>query len=465
MEAGEAAGREVEEGLRSKSLGLPTLVSQSIANVSPTFTPALNVAVVAAIAGPASWFVYLVAMLAMLCVAANVAVLARRHVQAGSYFVYIGRNLGNATGVLAGWILIGTYICTAATVIIGGAIFMSDMLIAFGLTHIIPPAWLIEVAFCVALGWSAVRNVEFSARIGLVLEGVSILIITAIVSAAVLYSGRIVDPVQFDRTNFATEPVMAALVFAVFSFVGFESAATMAKEAIDPKRNIPRALFLSVVMCGIFFVLMSYGIRLVVGDGASEDGNPFTLMTVKAELQWTAGLVYFGALISAFACALASVNAASRLMFSMSRYGVIRASLGKVHPTYKTPYAAVILITIISSAIALITLPAGLIQGYTWTATVTAFGFLSIYAMVCIAAPIESWKRRELGVAGVVIAALGLGLIVFVVVGTLYPVPEYPMNLLPLIFMGYVGAGLAWCLVLRRNAPDVLRDLRKDMES
>jgi amino acid transporter len=210
---------------------------------------------------------------------------------------------------------------------------------------------------------------------------------------------------------------------------------------------------------------MSYGIRLVVGDGASEDGNPFTLMTVKAELQWTAGLVYFGALISAFACALASVNAASRLMFSMSRYGVIRASLGKVHPTYKTPYAAVILITIIASAIALITLPAGLIQGYTWTATVTAFGFLSIYAMVCIAAPIESWKRRELGVAGVVMAALGLGLIVFVVVGTLYPVPEYPMNLLPLIFMGYVGAGLAWCLVLRRNAPDVLRDLRKDMES
>lgn len=450
--------------LRKGSLGLGAIISQSVANISPTFTPALNIAVVASIAGAGSWITYLLATAAMLLVAYNIAVLARRHLLAGSYFVYIGRNLGSTLGVLAGWTMIGTYIWTAATVVLGGAIFLSDLLGAVALGWLMPPPWLFILIFCGALAWSAVRDIHMSARIGLILEGTSILIVLAIVAAAVIGTGRLADPVQLDLADISPGPILTALVFATFSFVGFESAATMAKETRDAERNIPRALLLSVVLCGLFFVSMAYGIRLVVGEETGADGNLFTLMTRKAGLAWTAGLVYFGALISAFACALASVNAASRLIFSMGRYGLLHAAAGRIHVRHNTPHVAALTATAAAGVISLATLPAGLFDAYTWVATITAFGFLSIYGLICVAAPVESFRARQLGAVGVIAGCFGIALVLVIFATTLSSTSSYPLNLIPLLFIVYVAIGLAWCLRLRKRWPERMASLQHDLE-
>ena len=110
--------------LRKDSLSFIETLGQSVANVSPTLTPALAVAVVAGMAGTASWLVYVAATVALLIVGVNVGKLAQRIPAAGSFFVYVSRSLGPAYGLLAGWSLLAAYLFTAMALTVATSIFI-----------------------------------------------------------------------------------------------------------------------------------------------------------------------------------------------------------------------------------------------------------------------------------------------------------------------------------------------------
>ena len=80
--------------LRADRLSFLEAIGQSVANVSPTLTPAVAVAVVAATAGTASWLVYVLATVALVVVGYNIGKLASKISAAGSFFIYISRGLG-----------------------------------------------------------------------------------------------------------------------------------------------------------------------------------------------------------------------------------------------------------------------------------------------------------------------------------------------------------------------------------
>ena len=119
--------------LRSGALNLMETVGQSLAAIAPTLTPALNISVVAGLAGLGCWLSYFIGTLGVVVVAACVGVLASRHPEAGSYFVYIGRSFGPFAGALAGWSMISAYMFTAVAVALSFAIFLDDFLAAFGI--------------------------------------------------------------------------------------------------------------------------------------------------------------------------------------------------------------------------------------------------------------------------------------------------------------------------------------------
>ena len=217
--------------LRGESLSFAETLGQSIANIGPTLTPAINISVVVALAGIGAWLAYLIATLGMLFVAANIGVLARRHLLAGSYFVYIGRALGPLAGMLAGWSMSGAYLFTAIAVSISAHIFLCDMLLTLGLARLTPPYALFEIVFVILIWACAYRDLSFSARIGLVLEAISLAIIILIAVVVIAKHGGVSDSAQLQLHNVSVGGVMSALTFAVFSFVGFESCATLAQEA------------------------------------------------------------------------------------------------------------------------------------------------------------------------------------------------------------------------------------------
>jgi amino acid transporter len=463
----DASDISVAPGLRGGSLGFVETIGQSIANVAPTLTPALNITVVASIAGAGSWLAYLIASIGMMFVAGNIGVLARRHPMAGAYFIYIGRTLGNLAGHVAGWSMIAAYAGCMLACVFGGRVFVADLLKGMGLAALMPPGWLFDLAF-VGLVWLfAHRDIRLSSRVSLVLEALSLVIIGIITVMIVARRGHIIDPMQLDLPSLGFAGVTSALAFAVFSFVGFESAATLAKESRNPTQTIPRVLMLSAGIAGVFFVVMAYAMVLGVHDKTkviSRSASPFVEVAGRAGMAAVAEIVYAAALISAFACALASLNAVSRLMFSMGRYGFLHRAMGVINERHGTPHIA---IAAAALSIALVCLGlAGFapIDAFGYTGTFATFGFLAVYLLISIVAPLDLSRAGIMRMRHLAVGVIGVALMLFVFFGSLYPMPDYPYNLLPYLFAAYLAVGAAWFYIASMRAPQNADALLRDLE-
>jgi amino acid transporter len=453
--------------LRSGALGLVEVVGQSLAAIAPTLTPALNISVVAGLAGIGCWMAYFIGTLGVIIVAASVGILAARHPEAGAYFVYIGRTFGPFAGAMAGWSMVSAYLFTAVAVTLSFAIFLGNFVGVFGLQLGAGANAAVMLVFIGVVTYAAYRDIKLSSRVGLLLEVISIGIILAITAFVVHAKGTVVDRVQLDLSSFKYGGVFSALPFVIFSFVGFESSATLAKESANPRKNIPRAVIGCGAFAGVFFTLIAYFMVFGMRDDTATLGAssaPFGDVAAKAGLGWGSTIVYFAAMISVFACSLASINAAARLLFSMGKYRFLHRSMGLVHDTHRTPHRAVLCCGGLLAVICLGLLPAGLLNAFGWAGTFASFGFVVVYLMLCIVAPLDLRKSGAMQPRHVLLGVMGTALMLFVIVGSVYPVPEFPYNLLPYYFFAYLCAGAAWFTVLKVKSPRTLASIQHDME-
>ena len=465
--SGEITGEKPVAQLRSGALSLMEMVGQSLAAIGPTLTPALNITVVVGLAGLGSWLSYLLGTLGVVIVAASVGILATRHAEAGSYFVYVGRSFGAFTGALAGWAMISAYVFTGVAVSFSFVIFLSDLLATLHVQLGLVPKCLLMLVFIGTVTFAAYRDVKLSSRAGLVMEIISLSIIVAITAVFVRARGTVVDPAQLDFKSFHYGGVFSALPFVIFSFVGFESSATLAKESANPRRNIPLSVIGCAAFAGIFFTVISYFMVFGIGDDVVTLGNssaPFRDVAIKTGLGWASSIVYFAALISVFACALASINAASRLLFSMGKYQFLHRSMGLVHDTHRTPHRAVVACAIAVAIICVSMAQAGFLDAFGYAGTFASFGFVVVYLALCIVAPIDLRKSREMKLRHVTLAVAGTALMLFVIFGSVYPVPPYPYNILPYVFFAYMALGALWFGVLKFKSPATLASIQHDME-
>jgi amino acid transporter len=454
--------------LRHGALSLPETIGQSIANIAPTLTPALNISVVAGIAGVGSWLSYLLATIGCVFVGGCIAALARRHPEAGSYFVYIGRNFGPVAGAMAGWMMVLAYLACGVAVVSGFPLFLTAFLAAIGIGT--PPVAILTVASIVFLGlvaYSSYTDVQISSRVGLVMEIISISIIVIITAIVVGKHGTIIDPKQLDISKLPFAGITSAMAFAVFSFVGFESAATLAKESSNPHRNVPLAVMGSAAAAGTFFTVMAYFMVMGMNDNAGAiggSGSPFSDMTNAAKLPWAAGVVYFAAMISAFACCLACLNAGSRMLYSMGRYQFLHSSMGLVHAKHKTPYIALAFSTVVVAIGFLALVPETFLNEFNITGTLSTFGFVVVYFGVAITASVDMYKAGLLKPWHIISTIIGAGIMAFVIYSSIDPWPAAPDEYLPQIFIGYAVIGLVWFFILKARNPQVLLSIANDME-
>src|SRR5260370_40238491 len=120
--------------LRTGALGLIEVIGQSLAAIAPTLTPALNITVVAALAGIGCWMAYFIGTLGVVIVAACVGILAARHPEAGAFLVYLVRTFGPFAGAMAGSAMVSAYLFTAVAVPLSLPIFLREFFISFRLT-------------------------------------------------------------------------------------------------------------------------------------------------------------------------------------------------------------------------------------------------------------------------------------------------------------------------------------------
>lgn len=156
-----------------------------------------------------------------------------------------------------------------------------------------------------------------------------------------MQSGRDWPQLQVSGIHF--DGVRLGLILAIFSFVGYESATALGEEAKRPLVNIPRAVLLSSLISGMFFMFFSY-IEILGFRGVpvpfDKSTAPINDLATSIGLSFVGVVITFGAVISLFACAVANVNASARIMFRMGRHGFLHNKFGASHQQNATPHYA-----------------------------------------------------------------------------------------------------------------------------
>jgi amino acid transporter len=434
-------------GLQQQVLGPLETLAQSISTMAPTATATLTVPLVFASAGNGTWLAYVGATTCTLLVALCIARFAQESASPGSLYAYATSSLPQSLGSVAAWALLLAYVATGASVV-GGFVHYANVVLA-EFFHIAIPAIPLAVFAAAISIWIAYRDVKVSARLMVYIEVVSVLLICFVFVPLLWQSGFHFDPVQLKLRGVNFSGVRLGMVLAMFSFVGFESATTLGEEAKHPLRNIPRAVLRSVIFSGLFFIAASY--TEVLGFPASagtldQSASPLSVLSAVAGMRRLGGLIDICAMVSMFACTLACVTAAARVLLLMAHNGIVHSGLRKTHSRNETPHAAVL-----TTGAATMLLPVGLIVAkvngetiYDWMGSLATYGFIVVYALVALALP---WHLRQLGkmTAGtVVLAILAVAAMAVVLAGTLYPVPEWPKNYLPYLFLAYLACGVGW---------------------
>jgi amino acid transporter len=453
--------------MRTGALPFPAVLGQSVALISPTMTAVLIIPLAFASAGEGTWAAYLFGTIMLLFVVLCLNQFAKRSAAPGAMYTYIARGLGPANGVLSGWTLLWCYLFIGTAGLTGFAIFFQQFLNALGYNGVIKP--VIFFAISAALCWYiAYKDIKLSSYITLVLEAISVVCILSLAGVVLFSHGFHVDTAQVQLKGVGIHGMALAVVACIFSLVGFESATALGSEAKNPLKNVPRAVIWSLLLTGLFMVIMGYVEVFGTHDGPSLATLTAPLNTLAAayNVSFFKAPISLCAMISFFGLSLSCLNAGSRIMFVMGEHSVFPRQVGKIHPRNGTPGTAItayiVTMFLIPTILEIVTNP---VTTFGDAGTLAAWGFLAAYFWISIAAPAYLKKRGELRPGNIVITALACLCLLVPTVGSFYPKPPFPIDIFPYLFVAYMAVGGAWLYLRGRRHRGLFTEIEADLEA
>jgi amino acid transporter len=461
-------------GLKPDCLPFGEVLAQSFAVIAPTTIPASNLGLIVALSGNGTWLSFVIGMIGLVFVSININQFASRSASPGSLYSYIVKGLGPTAGVICGWSLVLAYLFTGMSVLCGFANFSGSLIGHLG----IHPSTITLLAIGAGISWyAAYKDIQLSAMAMLWMEGASLVLISVLGIIIWAHKGFALDMSQLTLQGVTPGNVAMGLVLVMFGFSGFESATSLGDEAKNPLKSIPRAVIGSALMAGVFFVSMTYIEMLgFKGTGVSitSTEEPLGFLSQQAGVGFLGELVAFSALFSFFACVLGSINPAARIFFTMARHGLFHSSLGSAHSANRTPHIAVTMCSLL-----MFLLPAGMslfhiklfdCMGY--LGAIASFGFLTVYILMSIAAPVYLRQIRKLRPQHLLFSALGVGFMMIPVLGSvgipgskLFPVPEAPYDAFPYLFLMYLLVTCGWFILQRVRSPEIIISMEQGIDA
>ncbi|WP_223693007.1 APC family permease [Leifsonia poae] len=450
-----------DAGLRRGAMGGAELVAQAIANIAPSAVIAFTAAAIFVTAGNGTWVSFALATVIILAVGYCISQFAKRRASAGSLYNYAAAGLGPFGAFLTGVTLVIGCFGIAAGSLSGSVIYLGTVLNQLGVP--ISGVWG-QILLAIVLGGLAalftMRGVRLSARVSLVLEIVSVTIITVLLIIALVHAGPAAfDPAQFALTGAAPQGVAVGMVLAILGFVGFSSADALGREARNPFKAIPRAIMWSALGVGVLYVFAAYTQVAVLGDKLGTSASPLDdIAHVVGMPGWFSPVLNLGVAASFFAVVVAPLNVIGRIVYVMGKEGVAPRMFGATHERNLTPHRALLTFAPLVVAVPVVLYLFGVDANdvLVWVDTFGTFGYMVAYAAVAIAAPIF---LRRLGVKNWLLwpcTVLAVGAMAYVFYANVFPVPAFPLNIIPLLFLAIVAIAIARYVWLRKNRPAVI---------
>ena len=204
----------------------------------------------------------------------------------------------------------------------------------------------------------------------------------------------------------------------------------------------------SVVIASVLYLLSGYAQLVAFGDPVKLSGSaaPLNDLADAAGVHYLGYLIDMGAAASFFACVTGSLNAASRLLFSMGHERQVHRGVGSAHPTRQTPHVAIGVLSLLAALITVTMTLSGIttVNVFAYAGTIGTYGYMVAYILITLGLPVMLRRCRE-PVLAAVLPAAGM---LYVLIKSVYPVQAASYDMLPRIFLGVVVAAIAWTLVL-----------------
>jgi amino acid transporter len=469
------AGDTAEPSLATGVVKLPGVLFVAIATMAPGAGAAYAISTGAMFGGGALTLAVVFALVGSLLVASAIGQLAKHMSSAGGLASYVGTSMHNAAGFVVAWAYPFMYLFALPYL----ALVFGNLLA----TTVLPDGgpgftalWTAGALVCLAGAFATnYFGVEIGVRFGLILGLVEIAVLVVMSVWMISVSGS-ANSLSLFTTSHANIPgfegvngVIAASVYGFLAFIGFEAAAPLAEETEHPRRNVPRAVLLSCLLIGLFYVLTAYSSTVYFGPDKMADfmayngGNAWIGL---AQTLWGDGWIVLVVvlMISSFACMNAAALAATRSIWAMGRSGTIPSFFAHVHPRWRSPSKAIIVFFALGT---ILTLGGGYVwdpvTAYAMFGTALTVCVLPIYFVTALACPVYylRYRRSEFNVllhlvvpvlgAILLIPAFfaGAGIPVFSFASTL----SWPLSLAgPVVGVWYViGIGIGIYLFMRRR--------------
>lgn len=454
-------------GLQRNAIGLPVVLMQSVAQIAPAVGILFTIAFNTQLAGLGAPSTYLVAFIIALVVAVGLGQLAKYLPSAGGFYTYVSKTVGPDAGFIVGW-LYSWFVAAIPGALAGYTGFVLHDELNHQYSVNIPwPVWTIAILGLVAfLGYRGIRVSGKTLMIFSVIEMVIIisLSISGLVSpgpGGLSLSGF--NPGSSTNLN----GFYLAVVFSIFAFTGWESAAAVAEETRNPRWAIPRALVWSVVVLGIFYVFCAWGLQIgwgtdhLTGLATSSENPAFVL----AHRVWSGAwfLALLALLNSGVAVCIACTTDSTRNWYAMSRSGVFPSWLNHIHPTYHTPSRAVLAQGALAVLVALgVGAWIGADQSFFVLGLVGTLAYVVVYLLgnIGVVRFFRTTQRAAFNpVLHLLFPALSSIALLWVAYKSLDPLPAAPVRYAPIVAGLWLGFGLLVLWRLKRSGRKDWREL------
>jgi amino acid transporter len=284
---------------------------------------------------------------------------------------------------------------------------------------------VIAILFALLTGYIAIRGITGSTMTSIVINIVQLTTLVVFSAIAIYY--RLTIPTGAVKWTFSSASdvilphsfvgVMIQSTIAILILVGFESCTAFAAETKNPRKNIPRAVVLSLIIQGLCAYLFEYfAAGYMVGDklvGKNAAGGVITGMDAAAASSAPIGDmailvgntvlhgIGFGLMVTIavtvamaiLGTTLSCLNTAVRISYAMAKDEEMPEILGAMHGRFATPHRAIWVLVIVSAGIALIGVQS--VVGLTGITLASNFGTFVLYALTCIWTLVAFHGRKE----------------------------------------------------------------------
>jgi amino acid transporter len=335
------------ERLRQGVLGLLDISAATMANIGPAMSFYFGFGYLAFTAGLASPLTIIAAGVAILFLGNTLSEFTKVLPSAGGFISFIGKTFGGKAAVTTAILTGAGYIAAMASVIaiVGG--FFQTILKNYNVAGLQSVPWIIWVLIFLAFAsFMMIRGISISTKLaGFFFAFEIVIMILVSILTLVKFHGYInFKPFEPKNITGGFKGLAAGFPLAVYLFIGWENSAALAEETDNPRKNVPRAVFTSIIIMLIAYTFFAFSTVVGFKDNVgtlSSAAIPF--ITVAKEVFAVA--LFFGFLAgmtSTLGALIAGTNSQARLIFNAGREGLLPRAIGKVHSTRRTPVTALL---------------------------------------------------------------------------------------------------------------------------